>query len=161
MAGQVIDARDVLIDIVDPARLMVEAQTVDATLGQRIASAQLAEMGGVSLQLVGVPRALRDGTLPLSFRARGNKDVPLAVGQTVSVIVALKDAAKGIVLPAEAVVRSPVNETVVWIKTGAERYTPQPVEVKPLSAKTVLVTRGLAADNRVVVQGAALVAQIR
>lgn len=160
-AGQVIDARDVLVEIVDPARLMVEAQTPDVTLGVRIAGAQLAGVSGVKLALAGVPRALRDGTLPLSFRAQGDKSVPLAVGQTVGVIVALKDSAKGVVLPAEAVVRSPVNEPIVWIKTGAERYTPQPVQVKPLDAKTVLVTRGLAADNRVVVQGAPLIAQIR
>jgi membrane fusion protein, heavy metal efflux system len=161
MAGQVIDARDVLVDIVDPTRLMVEAQTTDVTLGQRIASAELTGVGGVKLQLAGVPRALRDGSLPLSFRAQADKTVPLAVGQTVSVIVALKDKAKGVVLPAEAVVRSPVNEAVVWIKTGAERYTPQPVQVQPLDAKTVLITRGLGADNRVVVVGAALIAQIR
>ena len=161
MAGQVIDARDVLVDIVDPARLMIEAQTSDVTLGQRIAGAELAGISGVKLQLAGVPRSLRDGTLPLTFRAQADKAAPLAVGQTVSVIVAMKDKAKGVVLPAEAVVRSPVNETVVWIKTGAERYTPQPVQVKPLDAKTVLVTAGLAADNRVVVQGAALIAQIR
>jgi multidrug resistance efflux pump len=163
-AGRVIDASDVLADIVDPARLMVEAQTADVTLGQRIASATLAAQEGVKLQLVGVPRALRDGTLPLSFRAQADKPgqvTPLAVGQTVGVIVSLNDKAKGVVLPAEAVVRSPVNESVVWIKTGAERYTPQPVQVKPLDAKTVLVTRGLAADNRVVVQGAPLIAQIR
>ncbi|WP_457320732.1 efflux RND transporter periplasmic adaptor subunit [Roseateles sp. P5_E11] len=161
MAGQVIDARDVLVDIVDPARLMVEAQTADVTLGQRIANAELADVSGVKLQLAGVPRALRDGSLPLSFRAQADKAMPLAVGQTVTVIVALKDKAKGIVLPAEAVVRSPVNEAVVWIKTGGERYMPQPVQARPLDAKTVLVTRGLAADNRVVVVGAALIAQIR
>jgi cobalt-zinc-cadmium efflux system membrane fusion protein len=161
MAGQVIDARDVLVDIVDPARLMIEAQTSDVTLGQRIAGAELAGISGVKLQLAGVPRSLRDGTLPLTFRAQADKAAPLAVGQSVGVIVALKDKAKGVVLPAEAIVRSPVNETVVWIKTGAERYTPQPVQVKPLDAKTVLVTAGLAADNRVVVQGAALIAQIR
>lgn len=161
VVGQVIDARDVLVDIVDPSRLMVEAQTTDVTLGPRIASAGLAGIDGVKLQLAGVPLALRDGSLPLSFRARVDKGSALAVGQTVSVIVALKDSAKGITLPAEAVVRSPVNETVVWIKTGAERYMPQPVQVRPLDAKTVLVMRGLAADNRVVVQGAALIAQIR
>ena len=164
MAGQVIDARDVLVDIVDPARLMVEAQTADVTLGPRIAGAELAGIGGVKLQLAGVPRALRDGTLPLSFRAQADKAgqaTSLAVGQTVGVIVLMKDKAKGVVVPAEAVVRSPVNETIVWIKTSAERYMPQPVQVKPLDAKTVLVTRGLAADNRVVVQGAALIAQIR
>ena len=65
------------------------------------------------------------------------------------------------VLPATALVRSPSNETVVWIKVGFERYVPQPVQVQTLDANTVLVTQGLAADNRVLVQGAALVAQIR
>jgi len=58
-------------------------------------------------------------------------------------------------------VRSPSNEPIVWIKTGAERFMPQPVQIQPLDAATVLVTQGLAADNRVLVQGAALVAQIR
>jgi hypothetical protein len=59
------------------------------------------------------------------------------------------------------VVRSPANEPIVWIKTGAERFMPQPVQVQPLDAGTVLVTQGLSADNRVLVEGAALVAQIR
>jgi 20S proteasome alpha/beta subunit len=35
------------------------------------------------------------------------------------------------------------------------------VQFQSLDSHTVLVTQGLAADNRVVVQGAALVAQIR
>ena len=67
----------------------------------------------------------------------------------------------GIVLPASAVVKSPSNEPIVWIKTGAERFMPQRVQIQPLDAITVLVTQGLAADNRVLVQGTALVAQIR
>jgi membrane fusion protein, heavy metal efflux system len=64
-------------------------------------------------------------------------------------------------LPASAIVRSPANEPVVWIKTGVEHFLPQPVQLQSLSATTVLVTQGLAPDNRVLVQGAALVAQIR
>jgi hypothetical protein len=58
-------------------------------------------------------------------------------------------------------VRSPSNEPVVWIKTSAERFMPQLVRMQALDASTVLVTQGLAPDNRVLVQGAALVAQIR
>ena len=57
--------------------------------------------------------------------------------------------------------RNAANEPVVWIKTGAERYTPQPVELRALDATTVVVTKGLAADNRVVVRGAALINQVR
>jgi hypothetical protein len=72
-----------------------------------------------------------------------------------------RERIKGIVLPAQAVVRNPSNEPIVWIKSGAERFIPQPVQFRPLDANTVVVTQGLSADNRVVVQGAPLIAQIR
>jgi hypothetical protein len=110
-----------------------------------------------------VGRVLQDGMVPLTFRAQAQgADAPaLAVGQPVTVIARLKDEIEGIVLPAAAVVRNPSNEPVVWIKTGAERYTPQPVELRALDASTVVVTKGLAPDNRVVVRGAALINQVR
>lgn len=163
-AGQVVEVREVLVDIVDPTRLMVEALTPDVTLAARIAGAQLSSESGMKLQLVGAARALRDGVLTLSFRAQPDKAgeaPPLAVGQSVTLIVALKDKAKGMVLPNEAVVRNPANEPVVWIKSGTERFISQPVKATALDGKTVLVTQGLAPNNRVVVQGAALIAQIR
>jgi len=161
-AGQIVDTREVLIEIIDPARLMVEASTPDVSLGSRLSSAHLAGVEGVKLQMVGAARSLRDGVLPLNFRVSvAAGAAPLAVGQTVTLVAALKERRKGIVLPASAVVRSPSNEPIVWIKTGAERFMPQPVQIQPLDAATVLVTQGLAADNRVLVQGAALVAQIR
>jgi len=161
-AGQIVDTREVLIEVVDPSRLMVEASTPEVSLGSRLGVAYLSGVEGVKLQLVGAARYLRDGVLPLNFRvsvAAGAS--PLAVGQPVTLIAALKEQRKGIVLPASAVVRSPSNEPIVWIKTGAERFMPQPVQFQALDAVTVLVTQGLAADNRVLVQGAALVAQIR
>ena len=161
-AGQIVDTREVLIEVVDPARLMVEASTPDVSLGSRLGVAHLAGLEGVKLQLVGAARSLRDGMLPLNFRVSvAAGAAPLAVGQPVTLVAALKERRKGIVLPASAVVRSPSNEPIVWIKTGAERFMPQPVQVQPLDAGTVLITQGLAADNRVLVQGAALVAQIR
>ena len=161
-AGQIVDTREVLIEVIDPARLMVEASTPDVSLGSRLGAAHLAGLEGVKLQLVGAARSLRDGMLPLNFRASvAAGAAPLAVGQTVTLVAALKERRKGIVLPASSVVRSPSNEPIVWIKTGAERFMPQPVQVQPLDAVTVLVTQGLAADNRVLVQGASLIAQIR
>lgn len=161
-AGQIVDTREVLIEVVDPARLMVEASTPDVSLGGRLAGAHLAGVEGIKLELVGAARSLRDGMLPLNFRVAVSAGAaPLAVGQPVTLVAALKERRKGIVLPASAVVRSPSNEPIVWIKTGAERFIPQPVQIQPLDAGTVLVTQGLSADNRVLVQGAALVAQIR
>jgi membrane fusion protein, heavy metal efflux system len=163
VAGQVVDAREVLYEVIDPARLVIETTTSDVTLAGRIGSAQLQGVEGASLTYLGAARALRDGALPLSFRAlaSGKQPAPLAVGQPVTVIAQLKESVKGIVLPAQAVVRSPANEPIVWIKVGAERYVPQPVQYRPLDANTVVVISGLAADNRVVVIGAPLIAQIR
>lgn len=161
-AGQIVDTREVLIEVVDPARLMVEASTPDVSLASRLGGAHLVGVENVKLQLVGAARSLRDGMLPLNFRVSVSVGaLPLAVGQPVTLVAVLKERRKGIVLPASAIVRSPSNEPIVWIKTGAERFISQPVQIQPLDASTVLVIQGLAADNRVLVQGAALVAQIR
>ncbi|MBA4253246.1 HlyD family efflux transporter periplasmic adaptor subunit [Serpentinimonas maccroryi] len=171
LAGQVVEGREVLFEIVDPARLLVEASTAEVALGQRIAAATLAGVPGVRLEPLGSGAALRDGLLPLLFRARlsppsaGNAtaaaQLPLALGQPVTVIVQRTDTLQGFVLPAEAIVRNPANQPVLWIKSGAERYIPQPVQFRALDASTVVVHAGLGADNRVVVRGAALLAQIR
>lgn len=160
-AGQVVEARDLLIEVVTPGRMLVEASTPDVKLGSQIGEATLVGIEGVKLQLIGAARALRDGVLPLTFKVLASGDAALAIGQPVVVTAALKTQRKGIVLPAQAVVRNTANEPVVWIKSGPERFVPQPVRVQALGTSTVLVTQGLAADNRVLVEGAALVAQIR
>lgn len=161
VAGQVVEPKDVLAEIVDPARVLVEATTADASLATRVGPAAVAGLPGVKLQFLGAARSLRDGALPLTFRASSRGALPLAIGQPVTVVATLNQAVRGHVLPAQAVTRSPANDTVVWIKAGAERFVPQPVQVRPLDAQTVVVTSGLGADHRVVVQGASLLAQIR
>lgn len=161
VAGQVVDPKDVLFEIVDPARVLVEASTADASMGGQFGQASVAGLPGVKLQFLGAARSLREGMLPLTFRATSHGAIPLALGQPVTVVATLKQTVKGFVLPAEAVTRSAANEAVVWIKAGAERFIPQPVLLRPLDARTVVVTSGLGADNRVVVQGASLLAQVR
>ena len=162
--GQVVEAREVLFEVIDPAQVLVEATTADPGLPMRTGDAHLQGLPGVKLQLIGAARSLRDGVLPMTFRAVGpapGTTLPLAVGQPVTVVASLKDQIKGFVLPAQAVVRNSANEPIVWIKSGAERYIPQTVQYRALDAATVVVTQGLGADNRVVVQGAPLIAQIR
>lgn len=164
VVGQVVEARDVLFEVVNPARLLVEASTADVALVTRIAGARLQGVAGAELTLLGAARVLRDGVLPMTFTVRTDKPgtaLPLAIGQPVTLIVALDERLKGLVLPAQAVVRNPANEPIVWIKSGAERFIPQPVQYRALDAQTVVVTQGLGTDNRVVVQGAPLIAQIR
>ncbi len=168
VVGQVVEPRDVLVEVVDPARMLVEATTADAAVAARVAGASLQGVPEVTLRLLGVSRSLRDGVLPLTFAvtpakpgAAQRESLPLAIGQPVTVVAQSKERIKGVVLPAQAVVRNPSNEPIVWIKSGAERFIAQPVQYRPLDASTVVVTQGLSADNRVVVQGAPLIAQIR
>jgi len=164
VVGQVIEPRDVLFEVVNPARMLVEATTADPTLAARVAGASLQGAPQVTLRLMGVSSSLRDGVLPLTFAVspvQAGAALPLAIGQPVTVVAQSKERIKGVVLPAQAVVRNPSNEPIVWIKSGAERFIPQPVQFRPLDASTVVVTQGLSADNRVVVQGAPLIAQIR
>ncbi len=164
VVGQVVEPRDVLFEVVDPQRMLVEATTADAALATRVAGASVQGMPDVTLRLLGVSRSLRDGVLPLTFAVSPTKPgqpLPLAVGQPVTVVAQSKERIKGVVLPAQAVVRNPSNESIVWIKSGAERFIAQPVQFRPLDATTVVITQGLSADNRVVVQGAPLIAQIR
>lgn len=161
-AGQVVEARQMVMEIVNSERLMIEATTADVALAARIAGAQLQDAQGLSLQFVGPSPALRDGVLPLGFRVRAQPgSTPLAVGQSVTVLARLREARTGVVLPAAAVVRSPSNEPIVWVKSGVQRYAPQPVQVQALDSQSVLVTQGLTPESRVVVQGASLLAQIR
>ena len=164
VVGQVVESRDVLFEVVDPARMLVEATTADATVAARVAGASLQGVPEVTLRLLGASRSLRDGVLPLTFAVSSVKAgtaLPVAIGQPVTVVAQSKERIKGVVLPAQAVVRNPSNEPIVWIKSGAERFIPQPVQYRPLDANTVVVTQGLGAGNRVVVQGAPLIAQIR
>ncbi len=168
VVGQVVESRDVLFEVVDPARMLVEATTADVTVAARVAGASLQGVPEVTLRLLGTSRSLREGVLPLTFAVSAVKKgaslsaaLPLAIGQPVTVVAQSRERIKGVVLPAQAVVRNPSNEPIVWIKSGAERFIPQPVQVRPLDASTVVVTQGLSADNRVVVQGAPLISQIR
>lgn len=164
VAGQVVEARDVLYEVVDPSRVLVEATTADASLPARLGDASLQGILGVKLKLLGAARSLRDGVLPITFQAQADKPgaaMPLAVGQPVTVLASLDERIKGFVLPAQSIVRNNSNEPIVWIKSGAERYITQPVQYRALDASTVIVIQGLGADNRVVVQGASLIAQIR
>ena len=162
--GQVVEPSHVLFEVIDPNRLLIEATTADARLAQQVQGGSVANTEGVKLTLLGAGRSLVNGAIPITFRASGtpgHNTLPLAVGQPVTVLAQLNTNVKGIVLPSEAVVRNPNNEAIVWIKSGAERFIAQPVEYQALDARQVIITKGLADENRVVVSGTNLINQIR
>ena len=159
--GQVVEAREILFEIVDPARLAVEALAYDPALVEGVTSASVPLAGGaLDLQFVGGGRQLREQALPLLFRVK-TQSAPVAVGQPVKVIVKTTRTAKGVAVPQAALARNSAGDTVVWVHLGAERFGPRKVSAQPLDATTVALTAGIASGERVVTEGANLLAQVR
>jgi membrane fusion protein, heavy metal efflux system len=162
VAGQVVDARELVYEVVDPTRLHVEALAFDPGLASNVATASLV-VGNerVPLQFVGAARSLREQALPLTFRAQQAALAGLAVGQPVKVFVQTRATVKGVAVPAASLMKNPSNQTVVWVKTGPERFEPRIVTTEPLDGVEVAVTAGLKAGDRVATQGATLINQVR
>lgn len=162
VAGQVVDARETLFEVVDPARLQIEALVYDVTLANSIASAQ-AVIGNEKLPLkfIGAARAMREQALPVTFRAEGELAKRLAVGQPVQIVAQTGLRLQGVPVPSAALMKNPANQTVVWVKTAPESFAPRVVSFEPLDGANVLVTAGLAGGERIVTQAAALLNQVR
>jgi hypothetical protein len=162
VAGQVVDARELLFEVVDPQRLRIEALAYEPALAGDIGSATLA-LGTQRVPLVfaGAGRSLREQALPLAFSARGPALAALAVGQPVRVFVQTRSLVKGVAVPAAALMKNPANQTIVWVKAAPERFEPRVVTTEPLDGVNVAVTSGLAAGERVATQGATLINQVR
>jgi hypothetical protein len=162
VAGQVVDARELIFEIVDPSRLRIEALAFDAAIASNIGGATLA-LGNqrVPLTFIGASRSLREQALPLAFRAQGAALDQLAVGQPVRVFVQTKDKVKGISVPVSSLMKNPANQTVVWVKAAPERFEPRTVTIEPLDGVNAAVTSGLQAGDRIATQGATLINQVR
>ncbi len=163
--GQVIDAQAVVFEIIDPKRLAVEALAYDPLLLDGLTKASAPIAGGIlDLTFVGLGRTLKEQAMPVLFRVAMPKDGALpavAVGQTLKVLAQTKASQAGVAIPAAAVVRNAANESVVWVHESAERFVSRKVKAAALDGHSVAVTDGLTGGERVVVQGAASLAQIR
>ncbi|MFC7692754.1 efflux RND transporter periplasmic adaptor subunit [Paeniroseomonas aquatica] len=162
VAGQVVAAQDVLFQIVDPAGLWVEALVFvgDAAMDLRGATASVRGSPPMRLALQGFGRAVQQGATLAQFRVV-EPMAGLSLGQPVTVVAEVAEPIRGLVLPRAAVVRAPNGEQVVWRHLKPEIFAAAPVRIEPLDAARVLVAAGLAAGERVVVQGAGLVNQVR
>ncbi|MBQ0937912.1 HlyD family efflux transporter periplasmic adaptor subunit [Ideonella paludis] len=162
VAGQVVDARELVFEIVDSSRLRIEALAFDPALATNIGSATLA-IGDkrVPLEFMGAARSLREQALPLGFRAQGADLSSLAVGQPVRVFVQTKEKVKGLAVPVSSLMKNPANQTIVWVKVAPERFEPRTVSTEPLDGLSVSITAGLKPGNQVATQGATLINQVR
>lgn len=158
---QAVQAGDLILEIIDPKQLQVEALSFDPLLSRNIASAQL-QLGQqlFPLQYKGSSPRLRQQALPLRF-ALTTSATGLVAGLPVTVLVSTKQTQQGVAIPANALARNSSNQTIVWVKTAPEHYAPRLVRHQPLDGKRVLVTTGLNDNERVVIQATTLINQIR
>jgi multidrug efflux pump subunit AcrA (membrane-fusion protein) len=166
--GQVVEAKDILFEIVDPRRLAVEALVFDAlpSSGLGRASARLGNVEGdvLALDFIGAGRSLREQALPVLFRVRpapGGEVPPLAVGQSLKVLAETGARQSGVALAIGALGRNGSNEAVVWVHETAERFVPRRVKTVSLDANRILVLEGLTGGERIVASGAQALNQIR
>lgn len=161
LAGQVVDAKEVLFEIVDPARLAVEALAYDVGIARTLVSASaLADQTALNLKFVGGGQQLREQALPLLFRIT-NPNAAVAVGQPVKVIVRIDKGVKGATVPRAALTKVGAGETAVWVHTEAERFVARRIRHQSLDAANVAILDGLHDGDRVVTIGAGLLSQVR
>lgn len=161
VAGQIVDAREILFEIVDPARLAVEALAYDPGIAATLVSASaLVEQIALELKFVGAGRQLREQALPLLFQIT-TINPAVAVGQPVKVIVRTAQGIKGAAIPRSALTKVGAGETAVWVHTEAERFVVRRVRHQSLDAANVAIVDGLHDGDRVVVEGAGLLSQVR
>lgn len=161
VAGALVDAREVLFEIVDPARLAVEALSYDPSIGATLTTASaLADGTALELRYVGGGRQLREQALPLLFRIVAPSAV-VAVGQPVKVMAHTAHEVRGAAVARSALTKVGAGETAIWVHSEAERFVARRLRVQSLDAKRVAILDGLHDGDRVVVEGANLLSQVR
>jgi len=162
VSGQVVDAREVLFEVIDPTRLRIEALAFDPAMAADIGAATIA-IGDkrATLTFVGATRSLREQALPLIFKANDASLSMLAIGQPVRVFVQSKTKVNAIAVPVSSLMKSSSNQTIVWVKTAPEKFEPRVVMTEALDGVSIAVTAGLKAGDRVATRGATLINQVR
>ena len=160
VAGQMAQPNTVVFQIVDPARLWIEALSFDALPAATTATAQTAAGQSLALAYRGSGFSDRSQSIPVHFAIDGDVS-RLRAGQFVTVLASTGEEQQGLALPRTAVVRAANGQDIVYEHVSAERFQPRPVRTEPLDGERVLVAAGLSAGKRIVVQGAELLDQVR
>jgi hypothetical protein len=162
VTGQLIDGGAVLFEIVDPAKLWVEAIAYDpaAVVDIRAAVASTADGETLPLDLIGRSLTLRQQAVPVLFRIT-RPSPTLKVGTPVTVILQGARVETGIILPAASVVGTASGEDVVFEHVSPERFLARPVRLRAIDGERVVALAGIAEGARIVTDGAELLSQIR
>lgn len=162
VSGQVITSADILINIVDPKSLWVEAISFDPSLsvGVRGARAQTGDDQFLDLTFVGRSRALQQQANVLHFRIKDAPDT-LSIGSPVSLLIDTGEPVTGLIVPRNAIAQAPNGQMVFFKRLEPEKYQPTPVRIEDFDGARVQVLAGLKAGDQIIVRNAPLVNQIR
>ena len=161
--GEYVRQGQTIFEIIDPTRLWVEATAFEPNQARQVldASAFTADGRRLELRFIGGGLKLRNQATPLRFEIID--PIPeLTVDNPVSVVVRSQvGEVSGIKIPRSALLRGIDGRQIVWERLSAERFVGHHVSSQPIDAEHVLITEGLPASVRVVVEGAAALDQIR
>jgi membrane fusion protein, heavy metal efflux system len=161
VSGQVVQAQDVLFQIVDPQNLWVEAYDYgdNDPASFKHATAIGPARDAMTLDFQGWSRTLQQQATLVQF-AIADPPTSVRVGQPVTVTVQRSETATGFIVSRDAVVRGGNGEAVVWCHIEPEQFEARPVRTEPFDATRVAIVAGVAAGERIVVRGAELINQI-
>lgn len=160
VAGQMASPGVQVFQIVDPARLWVEALSFDAMADGQDATARLADGRMLRLAYRGAGLADRSQAVPIHFAVQDGPP-ELRIGRFVTVLAVTEAPQTGLALPRMSVVQGANGQNIVYEHTAPELFEPRAVRIEPLDAGRVLVVSGLAPGKRIVTQGAELLNQVR
>jgi membrane fusion protein, heavy metal efflux system len=162
VVGQVVQAQDVLFQIVDPKVLWIEAYDYAGVDPAKLtkATAVAADNTAMKLSFEGWSRTLQQQATVLQF-AIVNPPLSIRVGQPVTVTAQQGETTTGIVIDREAVVRANNGETIVWRHDDPELFEARTVRTQPFDATHTLIEAGLDTGERIVNRGAEMINQIR
>lgn len=162
VSGQVVEARQLVFEVVNPNKLLIEALVYDNGLVGNISGASIAINDKViNLKYLGGGQALREQALPIMFAVDSQDISGLPVGQPVRVLVHTKSQVKGWKVSATALVKNSSNQNIVWVKKMPEVFEPKAVLFEPLDGKSLVITSGVKNRDRLVTKSATLLNQIR
>jgi RND family efflux transporter MFP subunit len=162
VAGQVVQAQDVLFQVIDPQSLWVEALVYSDSSPARIDGATGLATDGTKLKLAfqGVGRALQQQASVVQFSIV-DPPAALSVGQPVTVMAPAGEARTGIIVPRDAVVKGANGELLVWRHGEPDRFEPLSVRAETFDAAHFIIRAGVKDGERIVVHGAELINQVR
>jgi membrane fusion protein, heavy metal efflux system len=160
VAGQIVQSNAVIFQIVDPAKLWIEALSFQSLRDIKMASAKTAAGSPLVIAFRGSGLADRSQSIPVHFAIEKGAE-GLRAGEFVTVFAQTGNGKDGIALPRGAVIRAANGQDFIYEHVGAERFEARPVRIEPLDGERVLIVAGIDAGKRIVVQGAELVGHVR